>query len=247
MPDEFNEYLIGIKIDSSRKFDLERFRDCTELDRKECACFMFNVVITLPDVIVKLANDARIIQCSHPPRSSRHTNFLAHFSVYCEIMMIQMFDGFNWTGIENLGSFLGQLYIRKAMKNATINKWFEHVQKFVARSNKKAIKAFLAVLKIVLDRMKSRDNKNFKGYILQLRFHRNNGQIPRKYAQWTREILDEHVLNAAPQRSQTNNGQIPTEHAQWTHEISNERSVKAQQSQTQSPIPAPTTGAIRKT
>ena len=220
MPDEFNEYLIAPEADPSKKFDLQRFRDCTESDRRECAYVMIDMVLVLPDIMVQCANDARLIQCSHPPNNSRHTNFLAHFSVICETQMIEMFNSepFNWSEIEILGSFLGQLYLREAMKNATINKWFAHVQKFVARSNNKAIKALLAVLKIVLDRMKSRDNKNFKAYVSQL-------------------------------QSLTNNGQIPTEHAQWTREILNEHAVKPQQSQTQSPLPAPTqtTGAIRKT
>ena len=222
MPDEFKQYLMALKTDPSKRFDLERFRDCTESDRKECAHAMMEGVLLNSSIMVQCANDARIIQCSHSPSNSRHTNFMAHFSVYCENEMDAMFDDepLDWTCIEDLGMFLGQLYIREVVKNATINKWFEHVQKFVAERYYKAIGALLEVLKIVFDRMKLRDNKNFKGYILQLRFHRNNGQIPRKYAQWTREILNEHVLNAAPQRGRT-----------------------------QSPLLAPTqtTGAIRKT
>ena len=220
MPDEFKEYLIAMKIDSSKRFDLERFRDCTESDRKECACLMINMVITLPDIMVQCANDARLIQCSHPPSNSRHTNFLTHFSVICETEMNEMFDGkpFNWSDMNVLGSFLGQLYTREVIKNATINKWFEHVKRLVAQKNNEAIQALLAVLKIVLDRMESRDNKNFKAYVSQL-------------------------------QSLTNNGQISTEHAQWTREILDEYASKPQRTQTQSPLLAPTqtTGAIRKT
>ena len=219
MPEEYEEYLMALKTDPSRKFDLKRFRDCTESDRKACASIIMDEVLLNSSIMVQCANDARIIQCSHPPSNPRHTNFLAHFSVYCETMMIPMFDGepFDWTCIEDLGSLLGQLYTREAIKNATINKWFEHVQKFVARSNNEAIKALVAVLKIVLDRMKSRDIKIFKAYVSQI-------------------------------QSLTNNGQIPTEHAQWTREILKEHASKPQKSQTQSPIPAPTqtTGAIKK-
>ena len=214
LPVLFKEYLVTLHNYPHEQFRLKRFKTCTDAERKECARLMLERILTVPKIIVSCAKVTRTIQCSNGPNNHLHDNFTVHLYTFCEQEIEEMFKNSSpeWSSIETLGTFLGELYTRECIRNTTMNQWLDSVKAFVALNNNLAAKALLVVLKIILESMESRNRTVFGSYISMLRTLKSN-LVPNVHRSWLQTILNKYSPrgnsnNAAPSTSGQATGAI---------------------------------------
>ena len=154
---------------------------------------MLERILIEPKIIVPCAKVTRTIQCSNGPNNHLHANFTVHLYIFCEQEIDRMFKHSSpqWSRVEMLGIFLGELYTRECIRNTTMNQWLDNVKVFVARNNNLAAKALLVVLKIILESMERRNRAAFDSYISMLRTLKPN-LVPNVHQSWLQTAMNKH-------------------------------------------------------
>lgn len=198
--DEFKHFLSGINFSPPPPFDLKRFRTCSEVDRRNCAIVMIELVIKFPKNVPAYAELTKeILRTSKA--SDRDKTFAMHLCEICEEEIDKIFKNRTpnlWNRSNKIGIFLCQLYIREGLRNQLMNKWLYHIKSMIPH-DVGANKTFITALQIILDKMKSRDARNYIDCVKQLGNLLTRKKIPPQFMQWTIDVLGRNsaVMSAA--------------------------------------------------
>lgn len=192
MPDNFRKFLTNIQSNPKSEFNLQLFKTCSDADRYKCAKIMLELAIAMPYNAVHFANITRTIITSASVRKQNHKIFSDHLGEICDEVLSRHFkDSLNipWSDVNNIGIFLSEVYIREGFKPGLIGHWLKDVNQMVPNSSG-AINTLLNSLKIMLQKLKSRDRQNYRVNLLQIQNLTDQGKIPVHHRKWTSNVLN---------------------------------------------------------
>lgn len=119
----FDEYLSSFKTPNKKSFDVQRFKSCSDVERRECARKLLKIALVEPLQAKEFAKiTLNVLQLSVRPKPNQKT-FITHLTEICdEKMGIFRKQHINWVELENFGVILGEMYNLEVQRLIFYNK-----------------------------------------------------------------------------------------------------------------------------
>lgn len=210
-------------------FDIQKFKTCSESDRRECASRFIKFALKDSSQAQALARLALSILQLNMKATNNIKTFINYLSDECEAKLTWYKNSsrVNWVEMEAFGITAGELYNLEVLRIFIMNTWLENTKK-MADTNDLALKMLFKVVKLIYSKMKSKDIKTLTQMMKHLESYKNNNRIPVAYVNWYNNVGKTPIQN---ERSRSRSI------ASNVSQSSRASSVKSEQS---------STGAIKK-
>lgn len=229
LPTEFDQHMQSLGTQQLQAFDIQKFKTCSESDRKECAVRFVKFALKDSSQAQALARLALSILQLNMKATNNKKTFINYLSDECEAKLTWYKNTakVNWVEMEAFGIFVGELYNLEVLRIFIMNTWLENTKR-MADSNDLALKMFFKVVKLIYLKMKSKDGKTLTQMMKHLEGYKNSNRIPTAYLTWYNNVCSAPIqIDRSRSRSVASN----------VSQTSRASSTKSEQS---------STGAVKK-
>lgn len=184
IPAAFERHLKSLSTANVEAFDIQKFKTCTEIDKKQCASRLLTFALRDSSQAPKLAKIAhRILQLSVRTTANRKS-VINYLSDECETKLkaFKNTDRLSWVQMESYGIFIGELYNLEVLKNKVIKNFLDNT-KTMADTNDLALKILFKVMKLIYPTIRKKD-RGFSQYLQYFDEYKRANRIPSAYITW---------------------------------------------------------------
>lgn len=192
LPQRFKFYIEN--IDSDESFDIQQFESCSEADRDICVRILVEQAISQPFDISPVADVAKEILRTFSLKFSTQMKIVKDLRRIMNEEIEKLVDNNSpeqWKRTKCIGTFLSHLYIGQVQNSDLVIEWLKGVKKLA--TDEEAGKIILEILMMVIDKMKSSDEANFKVFLHYLRNLSMKGKVPAEFRRWSVIVLNRNT------------------------------------------------------